>query len=273
MSRGFVCLVQNNSTVNYMQLAKLQCLNLKSFMPSAQYAVVTDKTSAEMIDHDLFDHVILMPTDWAKDQEWKQRNDWQLYALSPFTQTIKVEADLLFTRNIDHWWRMLEKQDVVLSLGCRDYQGNVATARDYRKQFDLNALPDIYSGLMYWRRSRTASDLFALAKQLYWTWDQVKDELVQCTDPGSNDMIFACAAALTGVHKTTLPAADFFNFVHLKPAINKLKSSLPVVDQLNIEIHSTGIRINGREQLYPVHYHDKHWGMQALKYYEHTSSL
>ncbi len=271
--RGFVCLSQNNSTVDYVKLAQLQCMSIKHHMPGASYTLITDAASRSSIDHNWFDHVIEIPVDWAKDQDWKQKNDWQVGTLSPYRQTIKLEADILITRNINHWWRMLENRDVVLSLGCRDYHGCVATTRDYRYQFDVNNLPDIYSGMMYWRRSQTAASFFSLVKQLFWTWDEVRAELVKCNDPGSNDMVYACAAAMIGVDNVTLPSADFFNFVHLKPAINGLKSSKPVTDQVNIEFDNFEVRVNAKQQLYPVHYHDKHWGLEILQKHGHHQSI
>jgi hypothetical protein len=250
-------MAQNNSSTDYIRLAYLQCLSLKITNPELPYALVTDQASASTMTQaqkSSFDQVITLPVDWAKDQEWKQRNDWQLFALSPFTETIKVESDLLFTQNISHWWRMLEHRDVVLSLGCRDYRGYCSTNRTYRKIFDANNLPDTYSGLMYWRKSPTAATFFSKCKQLYQQWETVQKELVQCDDLGSNDMVFALAAVLVGVDKVTLPAADFFNFVHMKQAIQTRG-----IGDLNVELVPPTIRINGHEQLYPVHYHNKEW--------------
>jgi len=255
--RGVICMAQNNESTDYIRLAYLQRLSLKLTNPDLPYALVTDQSSADKLTDKqrvVFDYIIVLPIDWAKDQEWKQRNDWQLFALSPFTQTIKVESDLLFTCSISHWWRMLEHRDVVLSLGCRDYRGRCATSRAYRKTFDANDLPDTYSGLMYWRKSQLAAHFFGKCKQLYQQWSTVQTELVRCDDPGSNDMVFALAAVLVGVDKVTLPAADFFNFVHMKQAIQTRS-----IADLNVELVPPVIRINGHEQLYPVHYHNKEW--------------
>lgn len=250
-------MAQNNASTDYVRLAYLQRLSLKLTNPDLPYALVTDQSSADAITSEqraAFDHVIILPVDWARDQEWKQRNDWQLFMLSPFTETIKVESDLLFTRSISHWWRMLEHRDVVLSLGCRDYRGRASTSRAYRRMFDANNLPDTYSGLMYWRKSQTAATFFSKCKQIYQQWADVQQALIHCDDPGSNDMVFAIAALLVGVEKVTLPAADFFNFVHMKPAIQTRSLA-----DLNVELAPPAIRINGHEQQYPVHYHNKDW--------------
>jgi hypothetical protein len=34
-------------------------------------------------------------------------NDWQMFSVSPYRQTIKLEADMIATSAIDHWWTCL----------------------------------------------------------------------------------------------------------------------------------------------------------------------
>lgn len=260
--RGVICLAQNNQSTDYVRLAYLQRLSLKLTNPAMPYALVTDQASADAMSakqRETFDHVIVLPVDHASDQTWKQRNDWQLFELSPFKQNIKVESDLLFVHDISHWWRALQSRDVVLSQGCKTYQGHNNHSRKYRYQFDINHLPDTYSGLMYWRHSHTAAMFFSHCKKIYANWDQVKNSLVQCDDPGSNDMVFALAAMLTGIERVTLPTLDFFNFVHMKSGIQGQS-----LQQFNIETVPPIIRVNGHQQQYPFHYHDKDWATDQL---------
>lgn len=265
--RGFICMAQNNSTTDYLRLAYLQCLSCKLTNPDIPYAVVTDSVSAKTLTpkmREAFDYVIELKIDIAEDQEWKQRNDWQLFKLSPFTETIKLEADLLLTRSIAHWWCMLEHKDVVLSLGCRDYKGNVASSRAYRQIFDSNHLPDIYSGLMYWRKSELANYFFNTCGNIYLNWDEVSKTLIRCDDPGSNDIVFALAAQIVGSDLVTLPAADFFNFTHMKSAINGIPESWKWTVEHHVEVAPPNIRVGGYEQWYPFHYHTKDWATDKL---------
>ena len=93
-------------------------------------------------------------------------NDWQMFGISPYRQTIKLEADMFAATPIDHWWTMFERRDVVISQGCRDYYNQTATSRYYRKIFDENKLPDVYNAITYWRLSQTAKDFFMLIKNI-----------------------------------------------------------------------------------------------------------
>ena len=76
-------------------------------------------------------------------------NDWQCHWLSPYRQTIKLEADMYCASPIDHWWTMFENRDVVISQGCRDYYNRVCTARHYRKIFYSNNFPDFFNVFMH----------------------------------------------------------------------------------------------------------------------------
>lgn len=263
-------MAQNNSTVNYIKLAYLQRLSLRLTNPELPYALVTDEVSARQLtdqQREQFDHVIELPFDFATNQEWKQANDWQLGMLTPFRETIKVESDLLFTHNINHWWPILSHQEVVLALGCRNFQNQKSTSRAYRKLFDQNNLPDVYSGLMYWRNTHFSQNFFAHCSAIYKNWESIKPTLIQCSDPGSNDVVFAIACVMLGVDKTTLPAADFFNFVHLKPAHN---FGMNAID-MNIEFNPPSIRINAVEQQGCVHYYHKQVATDSLiEKYERT---
>ena len=63
-------------------------------------------------------------------------NDWQMFAVSPYRQTIKLEADMIATGPIDHWWTLFEHRDIVISQGCRNFYDEKSTNRFYRKIFD-----------------------------------------------------------------------------------------------------------------------------------------
>lgn len=273
IDRGFICVAQNTADVDYVRLAYLQRLSCKLTNPDIPYALIVDQSTHDDMagSEKLFDAVIKMPVDFSTNADWKQRNDWQLFRLSPFRENIKLEADLLLTVNIDNWWRMLRKRPIVLSLGCRDWQGNPNRSRQYRRTFDINNLPDVYSGLMYWRYTSEAASYFRLLQQLSEHWDKVAAQLNSCDDPGSNDMIHAVASSMIGEHLTTLPAADFFNITHMKSAVQALPNTKPWHEACNVEITYPGIRINGIDQIYPFHYYDKQWPTeQMIKGYEHA---
>jgi hypothetical protein len=271
--QGFLTIAQNTN-VNYLQLAYLQAMSIKLTMPNAKYAVLVDAaTNTTVTDKHraVFDYIIEFPEDHAATEPWKLGNEWQVFNLTPFKETIKVESDLLFTRSIDHWWNAFRLRDVVLSLGCRDYQGNLSNSRRYRRIFDDNHLPDVYNGLMYFRYSQTAYNFFNKAKNIFENWDSIKDQvLLNCRDnKPTTDVVYAITAAIIGVDRCTLPGCDFINFTHMKNAINNWPESVSWTELALTELELPMIRINNVNQYHPVHYHDKTWASdEVIKEYE-----
>ena len=259
--QGFLTFAQNGD-VDYLRLAYAQAMSIKLVMPDAKYAVIVDAaTLAEVTDKHraVFDYVIPLPVDYAQDEEWKLSNEWQAFALTPFKETIKLESDILFTRSIDHWWTVFRLKDIVLSLGCRDYQGNPGVSRRYRQIFDDNALPDTYNGLMYFRYSQLAHEFFTVAKAVYQHWDLITPQLKNYRDEQpTTDLVYAIVAKQLDIENCTLPSCDFINFAHMKSAINNWPST-PWPELVVSETELPMIRINNINQYHPLHYHEKSW--------------
>lgn len=266
--QGFVTIAQN-SDVDYLQLAYVQAMSIKLTMPGSLYAVIVDKPTAELVTEEyrkVFDYVVVMEDDHAENDTWKMRNEWQVFYLTPFKETIKLESDLVITRDIRHWWTAFRLKDIVLSTGCRDYLQNISTVREYRKLFDDNELLDVYNGLMYFRYTPTAAEFFWWAREIFENWLDVKDTILKnCRDDEpTTDVVYALAAKILGADRCTLPEMDYINFVHMKPAINKFSSKIPWHELVVTETDLPMIRINNINQYHPLHFQDKDWVTDEL---------
>lgn len=264
IDRGFLTIAQNTDGVDYLRLAYAQAMSIKLTMPDSQYCVIVDKSTNEQITDEqrlVFDHIRVLDEDYAKQDEWKLANEWQVFNLSPYKETIKVESDILFTRSIEHWWHAFRLRDIVLSLGTRDFKGKQAKSRVYRKIFDANQLPDVYNGLMYFRYSKTASEFFEIAEQVFKQWETVKENILKgfSYEEASTDVVYAIVAKTLGVELCTLPDCDFINFTHMKNAINDWPDDKSWTEMIMTEIDLPMIRINNVNQYHPVHYQDKNW--------------
>lgn len=272
--QGFVTFAQNTDSVDYLELAYLQALNIKATQKQNRYAVIVDANTKEQLQehhHRVFDHVITLTVDYNKSgSQRKFANEWQVFYQTPFKETIKLESDLLFTRSIDHWWTAFRLKNVCLSTGCKNYLGIDSTVRKYRELFDANNLPDTYNGLMYFRFSQEAKNFFDAAQHISMNWSHVRSELKKCVeDEPSTDVLYALSAIMVGVESVTMPSMDFLNFTHLKPAINGTAESSKVTDELLTEFESGMIRINNINQLAPLHYYEKDFATkQMIEYYE-----
>jgi hypothetical protein len=186
-------------------------------------------------------------------------NDWQMFAVSPYRQTIKLEADMIVASPVDHWWTLFELRDVVISQGCRDFYGQSSSVRTYRKCFDINHLPDVYNAITYWRLSSTAKEFFDLVRQIFEHWTEFRKLLKFADDQPSTDVVYAMAAKIMGPERVTLPAGVGPSIVHMKRGINPIKT-----DDWTQELiwETDPFRINTIAQQGFVHYHKKDWRTQ-----------
>ena len=54
---------------------------------------------------DAFDEVITIPwTDEAIMHNWKLHNWWKAYHMTPYKETICLDADMIFTHDHSEWW-------------------------------------------------------------------------------------------------------------------------------------------------------------------------
>ena len=266
--QGFLTFAQNTEEVDYLELAYLQCLNVKATQTHNKYAVVVDELTYKLVTEKhlkAFDYVIQIPT-----QEYKFQAEPNVFYLTPFKETIKLEADLLFTRSIDHWWSAFRLKDVCLSYQAKTFAGLNGTIRKYRELFDANELPDVYNGLMYFRHSQAAKDFFEAARYVQRGWGYVKTSLKKCFEEyPSTDVTYALAALMIGQETVTMPTMDFINFVHMKSGFNGWSDARSWIDTVMSERDGNVIRINNLNQYDPVHYFDKSYATKELiEYYE-----
>lgn len=255
---GFLSIAQN-STHDYLSMAYLQAMMLKRHMPSIPYAVIVDGNTKKNITDKMsmvFDNVILLENDKAINDEWKLKNEPSVYDLTPFKQTIKLEADVLINRNIEHWFNILYSKDIVFSLGAKTFLDEVATSRFYRRVFDENELPDIYSGMMYFKRSSVAGNFFRIASTVFENWNLITPQLkyVSGSEP-TTDVVYALVTKILGVENCTIPSLNFFSFVHMKNRINEWLMQ----DWQDSTIFELGdqIRVANTNQYSPFHYQAK----------------
>jgi len=269
--QGYVTFAQNTDTVDYLELAYIQALNIKATQQTARCAVIVDAQTKEKVreyHYTAFDYIIDLPMDYndpASDRKFA--NEWQVFYLTPFKETIKLESDLLFTRSIDHWWTAFRLKNLVLSTGCRDYQGHQSSVRKYRRLFDDNKLPDVYNGLMYFRYSREAKQFFDTARSIINNWEYLRDTVLKnCReDTPSTDVLYAITARLVGEDQCTIPSMDFINFIHLKPGINGLEETERVTDVYLKEFDRGMIRIGNINQTSPLHYYEKDFVTKEMR--------
>ena len=248
MTRGFVIMAQDTEKVSYTNCAKALELSIKKVMPNANVTIIT----SEMLPH---------------GDTGGYTNDWQVYEASPYDETIKLEADMIIPRSIEHWWDILSVNDVVVSTAIRNFKGELSDCRVYRKFIDENMLPDTYNSITYFKKSETAKLFYTVVRDIFENWEEYK-AILKCNpnEEVSTDWVYAIACHIVGVEKTTLPNFNEMSMTHMKQYVNGIPSE-DWTKTLVYEILPKTVRVNTYPQLYPFHYHIKSFSDKILESY------
>jgi hypothetical protein len=241
MTKGFVIIAQNTTSVDYVSCANQLFKSIKRYIPDAEVTILTELPYGDLAPH----------------SDWKLINDWQVYEASPYEYTIKLEADMILTSSIDYWWDILQDRDIVVSSTIRNFKGEISNARAYRKFIDNNNLPDVYNAITYFKKSENAKKFFTIVRDVFENWEEYKVTF-QCDidEPVTTDWAYSIACHIMGTESTTMPSFTQMSMVHMKQFINGLHSE-DWTKELVAELQPEVVRINGIVQRYPFHYHIK----------------
>lgn len=263
--KGYLILATNTEEVDYVSCAIELANSIKKWHPDAKICLLSD----QLVTVDSIDISKLFP---LEKSTLKFGNDWQSFYASPFRQTIKLEADMIATSPIDHWWTLFEHRDVVISRGARNFYDELANSRFYRKIFDNNHLPDLYNAITYWRYSKTALDFFHLTRQIFHDWAIYKTLLKFPDEEPTTDVVYAMAANIMGPEKVTLPEGYGPTIVHMKRYMIPI-STEDWTKELIWESTNNCFKIQTIAQHGFVHYHIKEWANDYRNNREFLESL
>lgn len=262
--RGYFTFVQNNETTDYLRLAYAQALSIKATQKLNKYAIAVDQETKEKVTdkhRKVIDYIIDIPgDDDAKNESWKLSNEWKAQSATPFKETVKLDCDILFSRDVSHWWHGMQQQEVCITTQIRSYRNVVSTDRTYRKVFDANHLINAYSGFTYFRYSRLSTQFFELVEIITKDWANYRDKLLKdCRiETPTTDEVYALAAKVIGEERCYNPILSYPSFIHMKPAIQGWDNSVDWTKAVTFTLlDNLGIVIGGYAQQYPFHYVNK----------------
>lgn len=265
MTRGYLTFAQNSGSVDYLNMAYAQALSIKATQEINSYAVVVDSATEQLITDQhrrVFDHIIPLPgVDLSANDRWKLKNEWKAFQATPYDETVKIEADMLLTASVDHWWDIMSQQDACFTTNVVDYTGQIASNRAYRQVFDVNNLLNVYSGFYYFKKTPLTQELFEYARLVYANWAMFRDDvLTACTErEPSTDLVFAIAAKLCGDDNFYNPASTVPRFVHMKGAINGWSINQDWQEMVYHQFDGAALTVGFSRQQVPFHYHQKNF--------------
>lgn len=244
MSRGFLILAEGEK---YLEMAYALALSIKlTQVQIKNVTLVTNDVVPEEYKH-AFETIINIP--WVSkkdDSRFKVDHRWKLYHVTPYEETIVLDADILFLDDISSMWNEFSKYDVYYTSKVLNYRGELINDNYYRKAFIYNNLPNLYSAVHYFKKRDFSKEFYSWVEIITNNWQLFYGKYVREYYPKepSMDVTAALAAKILDCDKEiTDSLRDPVTFVHMKPYVQGWKT-VPESWQ-----ESVGIYYNNKCQL------------------------
>jgi len=261
MKFGYLIFVSSNDTVDYLKLAYAAALSIKNTQKQGydKVALVIDNPSQleKLKSAWVFDHVIK----WNKETFWNGRS-W-MDELSPWDNTVCIDADMLFLRDYSHWIDyFIDHCELYVPNRAFTYRGEVITSDYYRKTFTKNQLPNLYSMFTFFKKdSKLASEFFTLGREIIKNPDQFSNLFLNNYKPKivGTDEAFALSAKILDIQETISYNLEFPKIVHMKPMVQNWSWSADrVTEHAGFYFNPVGkLKIGNYQQHDIVHYVEK----------------
>tara|TARA_R110000868_G_scaffold42799_4_gene144343 strand:- start:841 stop:1647 length:807 start_codon:yes stop_codon:yes gene_type:complete len=250
MSNGVCVLAQNNNTTNYVEQTYALALSILANAPNTNFSIITNDLVPKEYK-DVFDQVIPIPwDDRAAETSWKIENRWKIYHTTPYKNTIVFDADMLALDNITPMWENVDP--IIFTNTVTTYRNEIVTNRYYRKVFDSNNLPNIYSGVYQFSKCNNTHTFFKLLDTIMYSWYEFYQKYTPNDTQYWNSFDVSAAIALKVLDCNI---KNNLTFTHMKPHVQNW-SHVPSkwTDVLPVDFGNDKLYIGGYKQSGVLHY-------------------
>lgn len=261
MNFGYLIIVSTHADIDYLKCAYVAALSIKNTQKPGydQVALVIDNpnTVKNLKSPWVFDYVI----EWNKEKHWDGRS-W-MDKLSPFTNTVCIDADMIFLRDYSHWIDyFIENKDLYVSNRSFTYRGEEISSDFYRKAFTKNNIPSLYSMFTFFKKNtEIATEFFTLGRYILKNPTEFKNLYMLDHKPKvlGTDEAFGLAAKLLDITDEIAHDLDFPKLVHLKPMVQNWPwAAEKVTEHAGFYLNKDGnLKIGNYQQTSIVHYVEK----------------
>lgn len=214
MSKGYLIFAHNNQEIDYAAIALVNALMIRRHSQVRDVAIVTDRPTIDalrekhgrVVDH-AFQHIILRSApetrqtrtfndgDKVKKLAWHNGSRSTAYDLSPYRETILLDADYLIQDNtLDHCWDNYD--DFLMNRTVQTLTGEAPAPQEVR--LEPYGIPLYWATCVFFRKGDTAKAMFEMVEHVRDNYDYYQ-HLYRF--PGGlfrNDYAFSIAAHLMG---------------------------------------------------------------------------
>ena len=261
MNFGYL-IFASNENIDYLKMAYGLAISIKNTQKEGYdkvALVIDDKSKVEKLASPwVFDTVI----------EWNQKTGWDgrswMDDLTPFENTVCLDADMLFLRDYSHWIDYFIENNIELYLPNKSYtfRNDVVTDNFYRRTFEKNGLPNLYSFYTFFNKnSDLAKEFFSLGRYIIENPIEFSNLFLSNHIPKilGTDEAFALSAKILDISDEISYDLSFPCITHLKPRIQDWSfSSDKVTDHVGFYLNDQGnLKIGNFQQTNIIHYVEK----------------
>jgi hypothetical protein len=261
MKFGYLIIVSTSKEHDYLQMAYALALSIKNTQAPGynNVALVIDDTSLvnQLNSPWVFDHVI----EWDQETFWDGRS-W-MDELTPFENTVCLDADMLFTKDYSYCAEyFIENSELYIANTAYTYRGDEITSDEYRKTFTKNSLPNLYSFYTFFKKnSKQAKEFFTLGRYILKNPVEFSNLFLTEHKPKvvGTDEAFALAAKILDIQDEISYPLAFPRVVHMKPLVQNWPwPANKWSDHVGFYLNREGqLKIGNYQQYDIVHYVEK----------------
>jgi len=258
---GYLIIVNEGSDTNYTRLAYALALSIKNTQKEGYDKVALVINDKQHIEHFtstwVFDHVI----EYQGPEGWDSRS--YMDTVTPFANTVCLDADMLFFRDYSHWAEyFIKNSELYIANKSYTYRGELVTSDYYRKTFTANDLPNLYSFYTFFvKDSKLATDFFNLQRKIIKNPDRFANEFLTSNKPKviGTDEAFALAANILDIADDIAYPLEFPRVVHMKGMIQNWPYPADIVsDHVGFYFdRNAQVKIGNFQQTDILHYVEK----------------
>jgi len=277
--RGYITHAVNSGSTDYVRMAYALALSLRRTQSevSALTVVVADDQVVPSRYAHAFDHIITVPNvrpDVVR-KTWRVDNFVKFGRLSPYQETVTLDADMLFFDDVSHWWDALSHQEIVGG-AAYTYRGTLIEHNPLRLDLYAANFPDLHNGFLYFKSGECSKRLFEKMTSNMAAWEYTcRRHFGRPGVPFSSDSAFLTALRDCGLEEAAISKTPGIpRFIHMKACLQGWdevaateRDWRPYVDYHfddNLFLYIDGRRIGD-----PFHYHVRDFiSDNLLKRYE-----
>ncbi len=241
IKQGYLTVATNSEAfLKYAINLRLSCyLN----DPQRPFCLVTDEvlmnTLLEKKHSHYFDHIKICDNDSIA---WETKFD--LFKMSPFEETMYIDADSLMIKNPEPAWTQLRERRFAVQ-GPKHFEGQWygRTQQDIMELMDIDYFPKFNGGFLYFDKSELAQQVFEISKKLF---DKDYERLGFCHNKGlkADEPIIGIAMALLNIDPLPDSANIMFTILGIDYWFGRIAKLRLSVTKSTVRFNKYGISVS-----------------------------